>query len=76
MTQLHALNESHLARSDSSLDYECRHRKLEEVYVLAEIDWLKRQPKVRSAMEEDGLKLHGFVYDKERNLCLRLVEEQ
>ncbi|KUJ06600.1 carbonic anhydrase [Mollisia scopiformis] len=74
--KLHELNESHLSKSDSSLNYECRHRKLEEVYVLAEVDWLKRQPSVRRAMEEEGLKLHAFVYDKERNVGYRLVEEQ
>lgn len=76
VTKLHALNESYLRKSDSSLDYECRHRKLEEVYVLAEIDWLKRQENVRKAIEEDGLQIHAFVYDKQSNECFRLVVEQ
>lgn len=31
---------------------------------------------MRRAMEEEGLKLHAFVYDKERNVGYRLVEEQ
>jgi carbonic anhydrase len=75
VTKLHALNEDYLRKSDSSLDYECRHRKLEEVYVLAEMDWLKRQENVRKAIEEDGLQIHAFVYDKHTNECFRLVEE-
>lgn len=69
------MNENHLSRSDSTLDYECRHRKLEEVYVLAETDWLRRQASVRRAIDEEGLQIHAFVYDKEKNVCFRLVEE-
>jgi len=70
------MNENHLSISNSPLDYECRHRKLEEVYVLAETDWLRRQANVRRAMDEQGLQIHALVYDKEKNTCFRLVEEQ
>jgi len=76
ITKLHALNETHLSKSNSALDDECRHRKLEEVYVLAEVDWLKRQANVRRAVDEEGLQIHAFVYDKETNACFRLVEER
>ncbi len=60
----------------SDMDNYCRHRKLEEVYVLAEVDWLRRQEDVRRAIEERGLKIHPFVYDKETNQCVELIEGQ
>jgi len=47
---------------------------LEEVYVLAETGWLRDQPNVKKAMSERGLQIHAFVYDKEKNGCVRLVE--
>jgi carbonic anhydrase len=42
--------------------------------VLAEADWLRRQENVRRAIKERGLQIHAFVYDKEKNACVRLVE--
>lgn len=56
------------------LDDYCRHRKLEEVYVLAEVGWLRKQESVKKAIEERGLQVHGFVFDKESGGCVRLVE--
>jgi carbonic anhydrase len=58
----------------SNLNGYCRHRKLEEVYVLAEVGWLRRQEIVRKAIEERGLQIHPFVYDKDTNQCVKLVE--
>ncbi len=68
------MNENHLERVESRLDGYCRHRRLEEVYVLAEVGWLKRQPNVQKAIQERGLQIHAFVYDKVTNTCVRLVE--
>ncbi|KAK0106788.1 hypothetical protein ONS95_003513 [Cadophora gregata] len=76
VTKLHHMNEDHLERVKSRLDDYCRHRRLEEVYVLAEVGWLKRQEIVKKAIEERGLQIHAFVYDKAKNACVRLVEEQ
>lgn len=49
-------------------------RRLEEVHVLAEMDWLRGQPNVKEAVLERGLQTHAFVYDKGNNTCVRLVE--
>jgi len=76
VTKLHHMNEDHLERVKSRLDDYCRHRRLEEVYVLAEVEWLKRQEIVKKAIEERGLQIHAFVYDKAKNACVRLVEEK
>ncbi|KAL2073918.1 hypothetical protein VTL71DRAFT_11244 [Oculimacula yallundae] len=75
ITKLHHMNEDYFEKVESGLDDYCRHRRLEEVYVLAEVGWLKRQEHVMAAMKERGLQVHGFVYDKERKGCVRLVEE-
>jgi carbonic anhydrase len=70
------MDRKHLENSRSSLDEDCRHRRLEEVYVLAEVGWLKREPHVKKAIEERGLQIHPFVYDKDKNTCFRLVERE
>lgn len=70
------MNENHLERVQSRLDDYCRHQRLEEVYVLAEVGWLKRQANVQKAIQERGLQIHAFVYDKAKNACVRLVEEK
>lgn len=31
---------------------------------------------MKAAIEERGLKVHAFVYDKDANVCLRLVEDE
>jgi carbonic anhydrase len=48
--------------------------RLEEVYVLAEVDWLKRQPNVKKAIQDRGMQIHAFVYDKEEDKSVRLIE--
>jgi carbonic anhydrase len=53
-----------------------RDRILEEIYVLAETEWIRKQPNVKKAMAERGLQVHAFVYDKIRNRCVRLVEPE
>ena len=39
------------------------------------MDWLKNQPTVEKAVQDRGMQIHAFVYDKESNACMRLVEE-
>ena len=51
-------------------------RILEEIYVLAETEWIRNQPNVEKAMNERGLQIHAFVYDKVQNRCVRLVESK
>jgi carbonic anhydrase len=41
--------------------------------VLAEVDWLKRQEKVKKAMKDRGLQIHAFVFDRLTERCVRLV---
>lgn len=41
----------------------------------AEVEWLRSQPTVAKAIAERGLKVHAFVFDKEEEACVRLVEE-
>ncbi|KAI1000342.1 hypothetical protein K3495_g7857 [Podosphaera aphanis] len=53
-------------------DDRCR---VEELHVLAEMGWLRRQPVVMEAMSKRGLQVHGFVYDREKGVCVRLVEK-
>lgn len=60
----------------TNLDEASRDCRLEEVYVLAEVDWIKKQANVKNAMEERGLKVHAFCYDRERNSCSELVERE
>jgi carbonic anhydrase len=43
--------------------------------VQAEVEWLRSQPTVAKAIAERGLKVHAFVFDKEEEACVRLVEE-
>jgi carbonic anhydrase len=52
-----------------------REQRLEETYVLEEADWLRSQTNVNKAIQDRGLKIHAFVYDKNKNSCARLVEE-
>lgn len=63
-------------QSQQPTDEYSRCHRIEEVYVLAEVDWLKRQPNVKRAMKEWGLQVHAFVFDKERGTCVRLVERK
>jgi len=74
ITRLHTLDEEHLRIDEGMTDgYKIEHR-LEEIYVLAEVDWLKEQPTVLKAIEERGLQIHAFVYDKDKKQCSRLIE--
>lgn len=41
----------------------------------AEVQWLREQPTVAKAIADRGLKVHAFVFDKEKEACVRLVEE-
>lgn len=41
----------------------------------AEVEWLRSQPTVAKAIAERGLLVHAFVFDKEKEACVRLVEE-
>jgi carbonic anhydrase len=76
VTKLHALNERHLSIVNIDIEDTERDRKLEEVHVLTQTDWLKKQPNVVKAIKERGLQIHAFVYDKEKNECVRLVESK
>jgi carbonic anhydrase len=53
-----------------------KERRFEEEYVLAEVEWLKQQEIVKHAIEERGLQVHAFVYDKEKNTNWRLVDDE
>ncbi|KAB8300816.1 hypothetical protein EYC80_002744 [Monilinia laxa] len=48
-----------------------RNRHFMELYVLSEVGWLKQQPSVERAMKEWGCQVHAFVYDREKNSCVR-----
>lgn len=72
LSKLRKANESFL----SSKPEETRDRHLVEIYVLAEANWLKTQPTVKKAIEERGLQIHSFVFDKEKEKTVRLVEEE
>jgi len=74
ITELSVVNEEYLHGKDPAMDEEDRDRHLVEVYVLAETEWLKRQPTVAKAIQERGLQVHAFVFDKERKASARLVE--
>lgn len=41
----------------------------------AEVEWLREQPTVAKAIADRGLKVHAFVFDKEKEASVRLVEE-
>lgn len=49
--------------------------RVEELHVLAELASLRRQPIVVDAMNNRGLQVHGFVYDREKGTCVRIVEK-
>ena len=51
-----------------------RNDRSEEVFVLAEAEWLAQQPNVKQAIQDRGLQIHTLVYDKQKNECIRLVE--
>jgi len=78
VTKLHVLEEKYLARSPERMhmNEESRDHRFEEVYVLAEVNWLKRQPIVKKAIHERGLQIHALVYDKKTNTSVRLVERE
>ncbi|PQE07441.1 carbonic anhydrase protein [Rutstroemia sp. NJR-2017a BBW] len=71
--QLHQLSD---AQEPASQDQKARNRHFEELYVLAEIEWLKKQDQVQRAVKEWGCQVHAFVYDRERGECVRLVEKE
>jgi len=71
LRKLSAANEEYL---HGAMEAEDRDRHLVEVYVLAEAEWLKKQPTVAKAIQERGLQVHAFVFDKRRLACVRLVE--
>ncbi|TVY56626.1 Carbonic anhydrase [Lachnellula suecica] len=75
ITKLHKLNDEFLELSDRKVDETSREHRLEEVYTLAETDWLAKQPNVKAAIRERGLQTHAFIYDKDSNTCVRLVEK-
>lgn len=68
------MEKTHLYLSGETLDERSTAHRLEEVYVLAEVDWLKRQPNVKEAIRDRGMQIHAFVYDKEENRSVRLIE--
>lgn len=72
---LHAANETYLRDHDALMAEEQRNRHLTEVYALAEVEWLKKQPVVAKAIQERDLKVHAFVFDKKTKVCVRLVEQ-
>jgi carbonic anhydrase len=76
VTKLHAHNERHLSIVNIDIEDTERDKKLEEVHVLTQTDWLRKQPNVLKAIKERGLQIHAFVYDKEKNECVRLVESK
>jgi carbonic anhydrase len=53
-----------------------RERHFEEQYILAEVEWLKQQEIVKEAVESRGMRVHAFVYDRETNVCERLVDDE
>jgi carbonic anhydrase len=76
VTKLHALNDRHMSTSTGmiGMDEVSKERRMEEIYVLAEVDWMKRQPSVGKAIRERGLKVHAFCYDKMTEKCCELIE--
>lgn len=72
LSKLRKANESFL----SALAPEERDRHLVEIYVLAEANWLRTQPTVAKAIADRGLKIHSFVFDKEKEKTVQLVEEE
>ncbi|KAE9377448.1 carbonic anhydrase [Stipitochalara longipes BDJ] len=74
--KLHRTNTEYLSKTNQSLNAQERDRILEEIYVLAETDWIRTQPNVKKAISNRGLQVHAFVYDKAQNRCVRLVESE
>ena len=76
VTKLHNVNDRHMSTSTGmiGMDDVRRERRMEEIYVLAEVEWLKRQPSVEKAIREKGLKVHAFCYDKMTGKCSELIE--
>lgn len=68
------MNDEFLEEFEVKFDERSREHRLEEVYTLAEAGWLRRQPNVKEAIRERGLQIHAFVYDRETNSAVRLVE--
>ncbi|RDL37975.1 uncharacterized protein BP5553_05408 [Venustampulla echinocandica] len=71
--KLHDLNSQQLSEENPALDEKTLRRRFEERYVLAEVAWLKRQPKVKKAMEERGMQVYAFVYDDDQGDCVQLI---
>jgi carbonic anhydrase len=76
VTRLHRMNIEYLSKANNPANEQNQDRILEETYVLAETDWLRNQPNVKKAMNERGLQIHAFVYDKRENRCVRLIEAE
>jgi len=77
VTNLHTATSRSLSHPSSpTLTPIAKEHRLEEVYVLAEVDWLKKQPNVRTAMNERGMKVHALVFDKDQNRCMQLIETE
>lgn len=71
LSKLHAANEAALK---SSMTEEEKSRHLVEVYILAEAEWLRKQPVVQKAIQERGLKVYPIVFDKATASSIQLVE--
>jgi carbonic anhydrase len=76
VTRLHRTTAEYLSETNKDLSEEEHDRILEEIYLLAETEWIRNQPNVEKAMNERGLQIHAFVYDKVQNRCVRLVESK
>ncbi|TVY25311.1 Carbonic anhydrase [Lachnellula hyalina] len=74
IARLHKMNEEFLGEVKDKSDERSHEHRLEEIYTLAEAGWLRRQPNVKEAIRERGLQIHAFVYDRETNSAVRLVE--
>lgn len=71
LSKLHAANEAALKSSMTEAD---KNRHLVEVYILAEAEWLRKQPVVQKAMKERSLKVHAIVFDKATASAVQLLE--
>jgi carbonic anhydrase len=49
-----------------------RDRRLVELNILVQVNWIMQQPSVVKAIHERGLKVHGFVYNSVQRSCVRL----
>ncbi|RFU35511.1 hypothetical protein B7463_g780, partial [Scytalidium lignicola] len=50
-----------------------KHSHLVELNVLVQMAWLMQQPSVIKAVAERGMEVHGFVFNPEKDECVRLV---